>query len=58
MIEVRIESGIETAMMMVLRQLAEEEQDHQAGERGGDDGLANHAVDGGAHEDAIGRRGA
>ena len=32
---------------------AEEEQDHQAGERGGDDGLADDAVDRGADEDGL-----
>ena len=43
MIEVRIESGIEMAMMMVRAPAAEEEQDHEAGERGGDDGFADDA---------------
>ena len=32
---------------------AEEEQDHQAGEHGGDDGLANDALDRSAHEDGL-----
>ncbi len=32
---------------------AEEEKDHQAGERGGDDAFANDAVDGGADEDGL-----
>ena len=53
MIDVRIESGMETAMIMVLSATAEEEQDHQAGERGGDDGLAHDSVDGGAHEERL-----
>ena len=32
---------------------SEEEQDHQAGEEGGGDGFADHAVDGGAHEEGL-----
>ena len=36
MMEVRIESGMEIAMISVLRQLPKKEQDHQAGEAGGD----------------------
>ena len=45
-IEVRIDSGIETMTISVERQRAEEEQDHQRGQRGGDRAFAQHAVDG------------
>ena len=31
----------------------EEQQDHEAGEEGGDGSLFEHAVDGGAHEDGL-----
>jgi hypothetical protein len=44
--EQRIESGMETAMMMVERQAAEKDQNHDGGEAGGDDRLAHHAADG------------
>ena len=40
MIEPRIASGIEVAMITVERQLPEEQQDHQAGQRRGDHALA------------------
>ena len=37
---------------------AQEDQDHDGGEAGGDDGLAHHAADGAAHKDRlIGERG-
>ena len=53
-IEVRIESGIETAMISVaLRQAAQKDEDHHAGQGGGDDGFANHALDGGPHENRL-----
>ena len=32
---------------------SQEQQDHQAGEEGGDGGLFEYAVDGGAHEDGL-----
>ena len=53
MMEVRIESGIETAMISVLRQLPRNSRIMTAGEAGGDDGLANHAVHRGAHEHGL-----
>ena len=46
MIEVRIDSGIETAMISVLRQLPRKTRIMSAGQAGGDHGLAHHAVDG------------
>ena len=51
--ELRMESGMETAMMIVERQAAEEDKDHRAGKAGGDDGLADDAVDGSADEDGL-----
>ena len=53
MIETRIESGIEIAMISVLRQLPRNIRIISAGQAGGDDRLANHAADGGAHEDRL-----
>ena len=53
MIEVRMESGIETAMIKRAAPAAEEDQDHQARQAGGNDGFANHAVDGSPHEDGL-----
>ena len=51
--EVRIDSGMEIAMMSVLRQLPKKEQDHQAREAGGDNGFSDHPADGGADEDRL-----
>ena len=53
MIEQRIESGIETAMITVLRQLPRKMQDHQRGQAGGDDRLAHDALDRGADEERL-----
>ena len=53
MIEVRIDSGIETAMISVLRQLPRKTRIISAGQAGGDQRLADHAVDRGAHEDRL-----
>jgi len=39
---------METAMMTVERKTAQEDQDHDGGEAGCNDGLAHHAVDGAA----------
>jgi hypothetical protein len=49
----RIDSGIETAMMQVLRQLPEEQQDHRGRQRGGDQRFAHHAADGCLDEDRL-----
>ena len=40
-------------MMMRGAPAAQEDQDHDGGEAGGDDGLAHHAADGAAHEDRL-----
>ena len=53
MTEDRIESGIETAMMTVLRQLPRKIEDHQRGEAGGDDRLADHSAHRRPHEDGL-----
>ena len=50
MIEVRIDSGIEIAMISVLRQLPRNSRIISAVRHGGDDRLADHAVDRRAHE--------
>ena len=44
MIEVKIESGIETAMISVLRQLPKKDKIINAGEAGGNQRLSHHAV--------------
>ena len=51
--ETRIESGIETAMITRAAPASQEDQNHDAGQAGGDDGFADHAVDGGANEDRL-----
>ena len=51
MIEVRIESGIEMAMMSVLRQLPKNMQDHQPSQAGGDDRFADDTIDRRPHKD-------
>ena len=53
MIDVRIESGIEMAMISVLRQLPRNSRIINAGQAGGDHRFADHAVDGGAHENGL-----
>ena len=53
MIEARIDSGIEIAMISVLRQLPRNSRIISAGQRGGDHRLADHSADGGAHEDRL-----
>ena len=53
MTEVRMESGMEMAMMSVLRQLPRKSRIISAGQRGRDDGLANHSGDRGAHKDRL-----
>ncbi len=53
MSEVRIESGIETAMISVLRQLPRKDQDHQPGQAGGNRRFANHAIDRRAHKNRL-----
>ena len=52
-IEARIDSGIEIAMISVLRQLPRKSRIISAGQAGGDHRLAHHAVDRGAHEDRL-----
>ncbi len=42
--------GIDVVTIEVERQLTEEKQDHQAGERRGDHAFADHAIDRGTHE--------
>ena len=42
--EVRIDSGIDTAMMQRAAPVAEKQQDHRGGQRGGDQRLAHHAA--------------
>ena len=51
--EVRIESGMETAMISVLRQLPRNSRIMSPVRHGGDDGFADDAVDGRAHEDGL-----
>jgi len=53
--EQRIESGMETAMMSVERQLPRKTRIMIAVRPGGDDGFADHAVDGSTHKDRLGR---
>ena len=53
MTEVRIDSGMETAMMSVLRQLPRKSRIISAVRHGGDDGFAHHADDRGADEDRL-----
>ena len=53
MMEERMERGMETAMIRVERHDPEEQKDHEAGERGGDDAFSNDSVDGGADEDGL-----
>ena len=50
MIEDRIDNGIDTAMMQVLRQLPRNTQDQRGREAGGDHRFAHHAADGGPNE--------
>ena len=49
----RIESGIEIAMMTVRAPAAEEEQDHQAGQRRRDDAFVDDAADRGLDEQRL-----
>ena len=51
--EARIESGIEMQTIRVLRQLPRKSRIISAGEAGGDEGFAHHALNGGAHEDGL-----
>ena len=51
--EIRIESGMEMAMISVLRQLPRNTRIMNAGQAGGDEGFADHAADRGAHEDGL-----
>ena len=53
MTEARIESGIETAMMTVLRQLPRKSRIISRGEAGGDDRLADHPAHRRPHEDGL-----
>ena len=56
--EARIESGIEMQTISVLRQLPRNSRIISAGQAGGDQGFAHHALNGGADEDRlIGQRG-
>ena len=48
-----MESGIEIAMMSVLRQLPRKSRIIQRGERGGDEAFAEHSGDGGLDEDGL-----
>ena len=50
MIDVRIESGIETAMISVLRQLPRKSRIMSRRQARGDDRFADHALNRGAHE--------
>ena len=51
--EVKIESGIDTAMMIVLRQLPRKQQNHQARKPRRDGSFANHALDRRAHKQRL-----
>ncbi len=51
--ETRIDRGIETAMMIVLRQLPRNSRIIVGGQAGGDDRFANHSADGRADEDRL-----
>ena len=53
MTEVRIDSGIDTAMISVLRQLPRNSRIIRRGEAGGDDRLADDAADGGLDENRL-----
>ncbi len=53
MIDVRIESGIETAMISVLRQLPRKSRIISRRQTGGDHRLADHAAHGRPHEDRL-----
>ena len=44
-IEVRIESGIDTAIIRVLRQLPKKKENHQSGKAPCYDGFLNHSFD-------------
>ena len=57
MIEVRMESGMETAMMSVLRQLPRKSRIISAVRHGRDQRLADHALIAAAHEDGLVREG-
>ncbi len=50
MIEVRMDRGIDTAMMQVLRQLPRNTQDQRGRQAGGDHRFAHHAADCGPDE--------
>jgi hypothetical protein len=50
MIDVRMESGIETAMMSVLRQLPKNSRNHGSRQASGDQSFPQHAQDGSPHE--------
>src|SRR5271170_1318173 len=52
MTEVRMDNGIEIAMITVLP-AAQEDENHQTSKRGGDDSLTNHPSDCSAHEDGL-----
>ena len=53
MSEVRMESGMENADDEGAAPASQEEQDHEAGERGGDGAFAQHAINGGAHKERL-----
>ena len=52
----RIESGMETAMMMVLFQLPRKSKNHEGGKNRSNERFAKHALNRSAHEDATDRR--
>ncbi len=56
-IEVRMESGIETAMIERAAPAPQEQQDHQPGQARGDDSLANYRLDRGSNEQGLVRHG-
>ena len=51
--ETRMERGMDTAMMRVLRQLPRKTRIMTTGETAGNDALAHHAADGAAHKDRL-----